>query len=1237
MGIRGVPPGITDPNLRGFLQDIRNALAGVSEKVTKLSTTTTTSSGGGGGSGPGNGGGGNPPPDGGGGLPPGTQSSVVLSISPVKPLSDTDFTLTATVTGTFPTGTATFTRGGETMGGEVTLVKGAATYTTSLPKGTYTFVALYSGDANNYSAISNSLTVEIGSIWDGPPAPPSGLTATGDVFQNQLNWVNPIIGDLQYTEVWGTKSKTGLNTVTDIATVAVKIASTNGSAWNHTSTNGVPIGSGETWYYWVRNRDTENLVSTWEPPNISGVSATTSLDPGKYLTLLTGSITESQLYADLGNAIGAMRGQWTIKIDDQGHIAGIGLATESVNGQPRSSFGVRADQFWIAPPSYPTWSGGTTYTKWQIASGGTRLVNSDSSGNGITAPILYRSKADANLNHAVTDTTWWEPLDQLVPFAVLSTPTTINGQVIPAGVYMNVANIMDATITTAKIRDGAITNLKIGDAIYSNNWPVTSGVPNDSPTNFPFNGWKIDKNGSLKIYGGNFALYGSSGNLIVGAGGVESSQIKRLLILPSSEVFSLGKAPSNTITPSSITLSVYLQGISGSPTWTVTSGTYSGSLPDGVTQTISPSSMGTSVVVFTASLTISGTVYSDTQTIAKLQEGSDALTLLLSNEAHTVPADSSGNVTSYAGASTVAQVFRGATDVSSSEGWSFSAPSYSGCNAPLVSGQTISLDASHAITADIATITIQAAKSGSATLIKIFSVSKTKQGSQGIQGPQGQQGAQGTQGIQGATGSTGGIGPTGVRGSVAASIAVPSATWYDNYAATAVVNLLTNAGRSDTSLVAGDSVTEYYGSSWAQTRYYAGPSYGWTQWTVYINGNLLVSGSVTADALAVNQVWAKQIKLANSTNNWIQSEYFNAGTAGFRIDGSGNAEFYNVKVRGDVLLGGGNLVASSIGNQFVYGSSEYFLQSGYGADLSSYYYPSGYGSFRIHQALYTAPGNQYLKFNRPGGGQFPVAPGQWYQLSAYSGVTNCQVTAFIDWYDASGTSIIYGNYGTTNSTYPGGYIFDDTTYKKISVTAQAPSNCKYATVGFHKPQNDYYLEGYADITQVYFAPVPANYTAVIPWSPGGISLMDTLSLKTNSATSVDYAEQPYLVTLYNSSSRSSLNTSVTLPTTRIRGPVLLQGYAEFEVGSSDPMKASLSISMSTDGYNYTLVGTELLTKIPASTNETTTWAFNIPRYIDLTPYSSSTSVTFRLEGRISAAAASRQVTNGFLSVTELRR
>jgi len=908
MGIRGVPPGITDPNLRGFLQDIRNALAGVSEKVTKLSTTTTTSSGGGGNPGPG-GGGGNPPPDGGGPTPPPSgQSSVVLTISPIKPLTQQSFTLTATVLGTAPTGTIAFQQDGALMGiNLVPLSQGMATITSQLPKGTYSFVAQYSGDSNNKSAVSNTLTVEVGSVWDGPPADPTYLATESGIGYIVVKWAIPYIGDLDVVEVWASVTN-------DIAT-ASKLGESNGSMFVY-----VPPDLSVSWYFWVRVRDSEGLFSNYYPKTKTGIKGTA--------LSLEAQIANTQLWKDLGKKIGedeaaisttsgivsgptGLAAQYMVKTDVRGLVSGFGL----YNDGNISDFFVRADRFAVGNPE--TYKG--------------------------TCSIAGKT-TQAECKAAGGTWTWASTSDTNIPFIVYTTPQTITAPdgsgktlTIQPGVYMKSANIQQGFIGDAQI---------YGD-LKSYSWAASNG-----PTTYPFNGWRLDKASNLRLYGGSFGLYDEWGVPIIEAGKINNSQIRNLTLTPSAEVFVVPKAPATTITPASIVLTATAQGLGSSApaiSWSVTSGSYTGSLSTaGLQLTIDPAGMATSVVTFKATAVYNSVTYTDSVTLAKVQEGSDALWLYLSNEAQLLSADSKGNVASYQGATTIAKVYRGATDVSSAEGWQFSTPSYTGCNAPNVSGQSISLDDAHAMTSDVANITVRASK-GSVTIDRIFTVSKAKQGvdgkvlrlgatsvvvaqdSSGNYTPQTitftitSSGLTGTPVLQyRSAGSnygawndygsntiwsytnSGGYFPSnysfmmwraysaadnlsdeltlvrsvnGIRGGVFTTL---SGLFGAGSAWNAIVSL------AGTNPVIGDWVIDSSGSSYSCTSAASYPG-EWIGTNIRLNGNVIVNGTLIADKLASGTINSALITL-DGPNGAIRSLNYTS-TTGFLINGNGDAVF----------------------------------------------------------------------------------------------------------------------------------------------------------------------------------------------------------------------------------------------------------------------------------------------------------------------------------------------------------
>ena len=95
----------------------------------------------------------------------------------------------------------------------------------------------------------------------------------------------------------------------------------------------------------------------------------------------------------------------TVSVDNNGFISGYGLISQLVNGVVQSAFGVNADYFYV----------------------GTSTSN--------------RKK----------------------PFMVLTSPQTIDGTTYPAGTWIDVAMIANATIGTAHIADASITNAKIAN------------------------------------------------------------------------------------------------------------------------------------------------------------------------------------------------------------------------------------------------------------------------------------------------------------------------------------------------------------------------------------------------------------------------------------------------------------------------------------------------------------------------------------------------------------------------------------------------------------------------------------------------------------------------------------------------------------------------------------------------------------------------------------------------------
>lgn len=115
--------------------------------------------------------------------------------------------------------------------------------------------------------------------------------------------------------------------------------------------------------------------------------------------------------------------------------------------------------------------------------------------------------------------------------------------------------------------------------------------------------------------------------------------------------------------------------------------------------------------------------------------------------------------------------------------------------------------------------------------------------------------SRGSNGSKGDPGNPGGPGAPGARGS--STVYYGGRTSWDSNIAT---NYFTNTYGS---VVLNDTMTQY-GTDFSQTRFWDGGS--WVQVTVAIDGNLLVSGTISAAKLAANTVIANNIEFTGSLN-----------------------------------------------------------------------------------------------------------------------------------------------------------------------------------------------------------------------------------------------------------------------------------------------------------------------------------------------------------------------------------
>ena len=130
-----------------------------------------------------------------------------------------------------------------------------------------------------------------GTTVELPPAP-TGLAASGALANIILTWDPIRYKGHAYTEVWSSG--------TDDLSTAVMIAQAPGEVYVDN------VGSAATKYYWIRFVNQLNNIGKFNAT--AGTLGMTGNDPAYLLDVLTGSITESELYTDLNTRINLIDG-----------------------------------------------------------------------------------------------------------------------------------------------------------------------------------------------------------------------------------------------------------------------------------------------------------------------------------------------------------------------------------------------------------------------------------------------------------------------------------------------------------------------------------------------------------------------------------------------------------------------------------------------------------------------------------------------------------------------------------------------------------------------------------------------------------------------------------------------------------------------------------------------------------------------------------------------------------------
>lgn len=290
-----------------------------------------------------------------------------------------------------------------------------------------------------------------GTTVELPPAP-TGLAASGALANIILTWDPIRYKGHAYTEIWAS----GTN---DLST-AVMIGQAPGTVYVDN------VGAAATKYYWIRF--VNQLDNVGEYNATVGVVGTTGSDPAYLLDVLTGSITSAELSAALNTQISDNTTEITnignlymVKMNNSGFLSGFGLMSVLADGGVATSdFFVNVDRFAVTTPvtSVPAWAAATAYAVNQaVKIGGTTtkiLICKVAGTTGGSAPSISGAVGSLVVDGSVT----WQ-IASSVPFAVLTSSITLNGNTLAPGVYIDGASIVNATINSAQI--GSLTADKI--------------------------------------------------------------------------------------------------------------------------------------------------------------------------------------------------------------------------------------------------------------------------------------------------------------------------------------------------------------------------------------------------------------------------------------------------------------------------------------------------------------------------------------------------------------------------------------------------------------------------------------------------------------------------------------------------------------------------------------------------------------------------------------------------------
>jgi len=323
-----------------------------------------------------------------------------------------------------------------------------ASFDTNTLGNIYVFVNFVSSRGSVGPAISTMLTLTVGgstSAGSNPPTP-TGFTGYPGVGYYAVQHNPPIYtegGGHMETVLYG--KVRGVNDPIPTFANAVELAHFTG---NYLS---VPADPATKWHLWIKWKAKNGLLSLVPAGGVNGLVLTTAYDVAKLIDALSGQISQSELATDLSTKIdNAANGVTSLTTTVSGHTSTLNTLSTTVGNNSvaianETSARINTDNSIVGKYSVKI------------------DINGFVSGFGLIATANNATPYSQFIFAANSFAIGAPGLGSDYPFIVQTTPTTVNGQYVPAGVYIKNAYIANGTITSAMMGIAIVKTANIED------------------------------------------------------------------------------------------------------------------------------------------------------------------------------------------------------------------------------------------------------------------------------------------------------------------------------------------------------------------------------------------------------------------------------------------------------------------------------------------------------------------------------------------------------------------------------------------------------------------------------------------------------------------------------------------------------------------------------------------------------------------------------------------------------